>query len=150
MASIVTRLAISLTVILASMAALSAQTTPDERLSPRLSDECFSQAESFPLRTQNLTVTSSDGAIFFTAGMTIDADGAPNAYGPHNRGLDYTANARGQHGWVALVTNENGRPVIQKSGVYRGYYVSTTSLQQSQLYDERDPKRYIDATKIPY
>lgn len=113
-------------------------------------DDCSLQTESFPLKKQDLTVTTTDGGILFTSGMTIDADGAPNAYGPHNRGLDYTANARGQHGWVALVTNQNGRPIVQKGGPYRGYYISTTSLQQSQNYDERDPKRYIDATKIPY
>src|SRR5215472_9024296 len=82
--------------------------------------------------------------------MTIDADGAPNAYAPHNRGLDYTANARGAQRWVALVTNEHGWPVIQKSGPYRGYYVSTTSLEQNNVRDLRNPKRYIDATKVPY
>ncbi|HEV8183009.1 MAG TPA: hypothetical protein VGQ61_11595, partial [Candidatus Angelobacter sp.] len=32
-------------------------------------------------------------AVLFQSGMYIDADGAPNAYGPHNRGLDFTANA---------------------------------------------------------
>ena len=32
-------------------------------------------------------------AVLFHAGMYIDADGAPNAYGPHNRGLDFTAKA---------------------------------------------------------
>lgn len=113
-------------------------------------DDCSLQTEDFPLKKYDLSVTATDGGVLFTAGMTIDADGAPNAYGPHNRGLDYTANARGSHGWVALVTNDNGRPVIQKNGPYRGYYVSTTSLQQSNRHDERDPKRYIDATKVPY
>jgi Fungal chitosanase of glycosyl hydrolase group 75 len=113
-------------------------------------DNCALDSESFPLKERDLSVIKSDGGILFTAGMTIDADGAPNAYGPHNRGLDYTANAKGAHGWAALVTNEKGRPVIQKSGPYRGYYVSTTSLQQVNAGDERSPKRYVDATKIPY
>src|SRR6478736_10372743 len=27
-------------------------------------------------------------AVLFHAGMYVDADGAPNAYGPHNRGLN--------------------------------------------------------------
>jgi hypothetical protein len=111
---------------------------------------CASQTEVFSLSKQDLTVFSTDGGVLFTAGMTIDADGAPNAYAPHNRGLDYTANARGAHGWVALVTNENGQPVLQKNGQYRGYYVSTTSLQQGNISDLRSPKKYIDATKIPY
>ena len=112
--------------------------------------DCSSQPETFQLKQQDLSVFKADNGILFTAGMTIDADGAPNAYGPHNRGLDYTANARGKDGWVALVINQNGRPVIQKTGPYRGYYVSTTSLQHSEVGDGRNPKRYIDATKIPY
>ena len=36
------------------------------------------------------------------------------------------------------------------SGPYRGYYVSTTSLEQSDIRDLRSPKRYIDATKVSY
>lgn len=112
--------------------------------------DCSLPRVTFPLNTQDLAVIRTQGGILFTAGMTIDADGAPNAYAPHNRGLDYTANARGAEGWVALVTNENGQPVIQKTGQYRGYYVSTTSLQQGNVSDERSPKRYIDATKISY
>jgi hypothetical protein len=102
------------------------------------------------LKDHDLTVVNSGGGIFFTAGMTIDADGAPNAYAPHNRGLDYTANARGPQGWVALVTNQNRRPVMQESGPYRGYYVSTTSLEQSNVHDPRNPRRYIDARIVPY
>lgn len=112
--------------------------------------DCLAQPDTFSLKNKDLDVLTADGAILFTSGMTIDADGAPNAYGPHDRGLDYNANARGKHGWVALVTNEDGRPVIQKRGPYRGYYVSTTSLQQSNVSDERNPRRYIDATRIPY
>src|SRR5215469_15331978 len=76
-------------------------------------NDCAFAAESFPLTDQDLTVIKTGGAVLFTAGMTIDADGAPNAYAPHNRGLDYTANARGAQGWIALVTNDNGRPIIQ-------------------------------------
>lgn len=112
--------------------------------------DCALNSEAFPLKAEDLMVMKSDGGILFTAGMTIDADGAPNAYGPRNRGLDFTANARGSHGWVALVTNKDGHPIVQKSGPYRGYYVSTTSLQQTDINDLRSPKRYIDATKIPY
>ena len=113
-------------------------------------DECTLDSESFSLKETDLSVIKSNGAILFTAGMTIDADGAPNAYGPHNRGLDYTANARGAHGWVALVTNDDGRPVVQKRGPYRGFYVSTTSLQQADITNLRDPRKYINATKVPY
>lgn len=113
-------------------------------------EDCSAQLEDFQLKQQDLPVLNADGAILFTAGMTIDADGAPNAYGPHNRGLDYTANARGTHGWVGLVTDNKGRPVIQKSGRYRGYYISTTSLRQGDTSNPKNPNQYIDATRIPY
>lgn len=111
---------------------------------------CFVTHESFALKRGDLSVWELNGGILFTAGMTIDADGAPNAYGPGNRGLDYTANARGPHGWVALITNKRGNPIRQKSGPYRGFYVSTTSLEQSSVKDAASPKRYLDARKVAY
>ncbi|HEY6253759.1 MAG TPA: glycoside hydrolase family 75 protein [Candidatus Angelobacter sp.] len=150
MASMLTRVTILTTVVLALTTISSAQTALESTAPRTVSDDCLFQSESYQLKKQELTVARATDGIFFTAGMTIDADGAPNAYAPHNRGLDYTANARGAHGWVALVTSQSGHPVIQKHGAYRGYYVSTTSLQQSNMYDERDPKKYIDATKVPY
>jgi hypothetical protein len=131
----------------APAAARQGKAVLDERSTEK---DCSIQTESFPLGEQDLTVINTGGGILFTAGMTIDADGAPNAYAPHDRGLDFTANARGAHGWVALVTNEKGAPVIQRSGPYRGYYVSTTSLEQGDTSNLRSPQRYIDATKVAY
>jgi hypothetical protein len=113
-------------------------------------DSCVGSPELFTLKTQDLPVFKVHGAVLLSAGMTIDADGAPNAYGPKNRGLDYTANARGAGGWVALVTNAKGYPILQRTGPYRGYYVSTTSLEQPNIRDPRDPRRYLDARRIPY
>ena len=121
-----------------------------EHKHPETENACVSVPELFALRKQDLPVLRVNGGVLFTAGMTIDADGAPNAYGPKNRGLDFTANARGRGGWVALVTNTKGRPVIQRTGPYRGYYVSTTSLQQQNISDPRNPRKYLDATRIPY
>jgi len=118
--------------------------------SPPTENACSSSPVSFILKTRDLPVFQVNGGVLFAAGMTIDADGAPNAYGPKNRGLDYTANARNASGWVALVTNTKGRPVIQRTGPYRGYYVSTTSLQRENIRDPRNPKKYLDATRIPY
>jgi hypothetical protein len=111
---------------------------------------CNQEPESFPLKDHDLAVAKGGGGILFTAGMTIDADGAPNAYAPRDRGLDFTSNARGPEGWMAVVTNQRGRPVLQRSGPYRGYYISTTSLEQANVRDERNPERYVDARKIPY
>src|SRR5437016_10521334 len=110
---------------------------------------CAVKPASFALKTRDLPVWQLGGGVLFTAGMTVDADGAPNAYGPKNKGLDYTSNARSAHGWAALVTNKHGNPIRQKSGQYRGFYVSTTSLQQRSVTDLANPNRYVDARTIP-
>jgi hypothetical protein len=89
-------------------------------------------------------------AFVFEAGLAIDVDGAPNAYGPNDTGLDYTQNAKDNGAWVGVYVDPNtGQPVIQASGPFQGYYVSTTSLSDS-AFAESDPRRYVDATNIPY
>jgi len=89
-------------------------------------------------------------AFFFDAGMTIDADGAPNAYHPENIGLDDLANA-GQPGhWDGLVIDGDGNPFIQgPRDPFPGFFVSCTSLADRQK-EISDPARYVDATRIPY
>ena len=113
----------------------------------------------------NFTVTSRDGlrtrespvwqlpgsqAFFFVSGMTIDADGAPNAYHPDNIGLDDLINAGTPDHWDGIMTDRDGVPLIQgPDDPYPGYYVSCTSLaDRSKRFD--DPTRYVDAAKIPY
>jgi hypothetical protein len=97
-----------------------------------------------------VSIASIANAILFEAGLAIDADGAPNAYGPHDTGLDLTAHARGQKGWAGVLADERGNPVLQRRGPYRGYYVSTTSLADASARRDADPKKYVDARKIPY
>jgi Fungal chitosanase of glycosyl hydrolase group 75 len=94
-------------------------------------------------------------AFFFEGGLSVDADGAPSAYGPVNAPgtLDYLANAGHPGDWYGVVTR-NGQPVVQ-SGVppsqpCRGLYISTTSLQNNIIFDSTDVRRYVDATKVPY
>ncbi|MBZ5525217.1 MAG: glycoside hydrolase family 75 protein [Acidobacteriia bacterium] len=82
--------------------------------------------------------------------MAIDADGAPNAYDPHDRGLDRLANARRRHHWIGVATDKRGHPLVQKRGRYRGYYVSTTSLQNAAISNPAKPAKYVNATKVPY
>jgi hypothetical protein len=123
---------------------------PGALTEPETSNICGGSPEIFELKARDLPVFAVSGGVLFGAGMTIDADGAPNAYGPKNRGLDYTANAKNASGWVALVTDTQGHPVIQKRGPYRGYYVSTTSLEHRNIEDPRDPRKYLDARRIPY
>ena len=92
-----------------------------------------------PMRSGNLSVAHVSGAIVFEAGMAIDADGAPNAYGPHDRGLDRLANARRHHRWIGIATDKRGKPLVQQKGRYRGYYVSTTSLQSAAIRNPANP-----------
>jgi hypothetical protein len=94
-------------------------------------------------------------AIFFESGLTLDADGAPKAYGPPSLAgtLDYLANAGHSGNWWGLVKDRNGHPIVQ-SGVApqqpcRGFYISQTTLI-NYGYDETDVRRFADADRIPY
>ena len=89
-------------------------------------------------------------AFFYEAGMTIDADGAPNAYHPDNTGLDDLANAGSPGHWEGLAKNETGEPFVQgPDDPFPGYYVSATALTD-RTKSLNDPSRYVDAGKIPY
>jgi hypothetical protein len=93
--------------------------------------------------------------FFYKSGMAIDADGAFRAYHPDDKlGLDSLDHAGHRGNWWALVTEDgktSGRPVVQKkSDPAPGYYVSTTALYDPGNSNPRDPRRYVDAARIPY
>ena len=103
-------------------------------------------------RTRETSIWQLPGsqAFFFVRGMTIDADGAPNAYHPDNIGLDDLANAGSPEHWDGIMTDREGNPLIQgPDDPFPGYYVSCTSLSD-RTKSASDPNRYVDATKIPY
>jgi hypothetical protein len=88
--------------------------------------------------------------FFFTAGMTIDADGAPNAYHPDDTGIDELANAGRPGHWNGIVTDRHDNPLIQREAdPFPGYYISCTSLTD-RTKEFADPNRYVDARKVPY
>jgi len=92
-------------------------------------------------------------ALLVITKMSIDADGAPNAYHPEDIGIDSLANA-GRHGnWWALATDtgrRDGTPVVQSaSDPFPGFYISTTSLFDTTK-PKTDPGRYIDSRLVPY
>ena len=93
---------------------------------------------------------SGSSAFFYESGMTIDADGAPNAYHPDNTGLDDLANAGTPGRWEGLAKDADGEPIIQgPDDPFPGYYISATALaDRSKPYN--DPTRYVDASKIPF
>ena len=89
-------------------------------------------------------------AFFYESGMTIDADGAPNAYHPDNVGLDDLKNAGSPGHWQGLAKDGNGEPFVQgPDDPYPGYYVSTTALMDRSKAVS-DPARYVDASRIPF
>jgi Fungal chitosanase of glycosyl hydrolase group 75 len=89
-------------------------------------------------------------AFFYEAGMTIDADGAPNAYHPDNSGLDDLANAGAPGNWEGLAKDHDGEPFVQgPDDPFPGFYVSATALSD-RTRPVNDPLRYVDASKIPY
>lgn len=96
----------------------------------------------------------ANGAIMFTAGLTIDADGHPRAYAPAPlRGLDALGNAGEPGNWYGVVTNtgeKTGRPVIQGADdPAPGYYVSATSLQDPG-HPRFSQRRYLHSGEIPF
>jgi hypothetical protein len=89
-------------------------------------------------------------AFFFESSLSVDADGAPNAYHPNNHGLDDLANAGAPGTWSGLAADKDGNPFIQgPDDPYPGYYVSSTSLSD-WTKNANDPTRYVDASRIPY
>lgn len=93
--------------------------------------------------------------VWFTAGHTIDADGAPNCYHPDGSppGLDYLENAGHPGNWWALATDNgeaDGEPVIQKStDPAPGFYVSMTAYTNAGFH-YHDPRRYLNSSIIPF
>ena len=89
-------------------------------------------------------------AFFFPGHLEIDADGAPHAYHPQNKGLDYLGNAGHPGNWWGLAVDASGDPYIQgPDDPAPGYYVSTTALIDRN-HPARDPRRYVDSQTVPY
>ncbi|MFO1430888.1 MAG: glycoside hydrolase family 75 protein [Candidatus Competibacteraceae bacterium] len=92
-------------------------------------------------------------ALFFMDGMAVSAHGAPNAYDPDDqRGLDVLARAGRKGNWWSIATDNgklNGKPLIQKDGPFKGFYISQTSLRDNTKKND-DITKYVDSTLIPY
>jgi hypothetical protein len=90
---------------------------------------------------------------YVTSDVEIDADGAPNAYHPNDTGLDALANAGFPHGgWPSVLVTDpenTGRPFVQRTGPFAGFFVSKTSLEDPNA-PTTEPRRYVDATAFPY
>ena len=93
-----------------------------------------------------------------TRRMDVDVDGAPNAYGPRgHHTLDNLRDARyrrRRHGEIVGYLTEDDHPnvpVIQgPHDPCPGDYISQTAFTDPANTNERDPRRYVDATQINY
>jgi Fungal chitosanase of glycosyl hydrolase group 75 len=120
-----------------------------------------------PSRKRKLTVAlrriENTTALFFQSKMSCDVDGAPNAYHPldDRKALDVISSASGRRSSNApdsplvvqpspdIVAFKDGKPYVQETGLFAGYYVSKTSLQNERLA-ETDPTRYLDPRSIQF
>jgi len=103
-----------------------------------------------PARQVPIWHFGDSSAFFFAAGMTIDADGAPNAYNPENTGLDDLSNAGSPGHWDGVLQDGDGNPLVQgPSDPFPGYYISCTALADRSK-PPLDPTRFVDASRIPY
>ena len=100
-----------------------------------------------------------DRTLVYKAKLGVDADGAPNAYHPDDKGTDKLAHAghagaKGKpNNWWGVATDNgkaSGEPVKQTGGAYPGYFVSTTAWVNPGVSDDKVPQRYVDSNKIPY
>lgn len=108
----------------------------------------------FDYRGANIRMIPNSQAYFYAiTRMAIDADGAPNAYHPQDKGIDALANAGFPKGnWTAiLVVNpaKPDEPFAQTEGEFAGFFVSKTTLQDKSL-PVTDIRRYVDSRQVPY
>ena len=93
-----------------------------------------------------------------TRRMDVDVDGAPNAYGPvgtHTLDALKHAHYRGfPNGEIVGYLTEDNRPHTPvRQGPrdpYPGLYISQTAFTDPARKDERDVRRYVDASRINY
>ena len=96
-----------------------------------------------------------DGTYEFTCGASLCVDGAPDAYGPNDKGTDFTKNAGREGHWWGVVTDKweaeedsdksKGSPLIKKDG----FYISTTAYNYDGQLDNVQA-RYVDANIVPF
>lgn len=103
--------------------------------------------------TQLWKIPNSQAYFYVVSQMAIDADGAPNAYHPQDKGIDFLANAGYPNGgWKSVLVPDPqnpSKPFVQPSGEFKGYFISQTTLQDRSL-PVTDIRRYVNSTKVPY
>ena len=112
----------------------------------------------------NDIIEQDDGSVTFSAGATIDGDGAsgqsggPPCYAPPSYGrltLDILANAGSPGDWYGVVTDNSGTPIVQgPNDPCPGAYVSATSLRlldgNGEFLPASSPFAYVDSWTVPF
>lgn len=98
----------------------------------------------------------SDNSWTVHAGMAIDADGSPRAYGPDDSGLEYNKNGGPPDNPYGYELNhQTGRPFVQGDDAPMarsetiGFWVSATTYENRE-YAANDPMRYLDSEFVRY
>ena len=112
-------------------------------------------------------VEQDDGSVTFSAGATLDGDGANGQFGGDpcyapagfpGRTLDVIANAGHPGNWFGVVTDTgqaSGMPIVQgASDPCPGAHVSATSLhlrdKNGNALPNASPLKYVDSATVPY
>jgi hypothetical protein len=112
-------------------------------------------------------VEEDDSSVTFSAGATLDGDGANGQFGGDpcyapssytGKTLDVIGNAGGPGNWFGVVTDtghENGTPIVQKqSDPCPGAFVSATSLHlrdnSGNSLPRSSPFKYVDSATVPF
>jgi hypothetical protein len=122
-------------------------------LNPALHAQCPD-----PLTPPTQSSPSAQEFTLLTHRMDVDVDGAPNAYGPPgSHTLDNLRDAhyrRRRHGEIVGYLTEDDHPTIPilqgPHDPFPGYYISQTAFTDPTITDPRNPRRYVDATRINY
>jgi hypothetical protein len=106
------------------------------------------------LTIDGLTVYRSGSILWWKNGdLSLDYDGAPNAYAPPGFGhpLDHLANAGRPGAWAGIDTDGphgSGQPLVQGPGEpFPGYYISTTALHWPH---QKRTDQHVDSRQISY
>jgi hypothetical protein len=112
-------------------------------------------------------VEEDDGSVTFSAGATLDGDGANGQFGGdpcyapssyQGKTLDVIGNAGGPGNWFGVVTDtgeDSGEPIIQgTSDPCPGAFVSATSLHlrgaDGKSLPSSSPFKYVDSATVPF
>lgn len=115
----------------------------------------------------NDIVEQDDGSVVFSAGATLDGDGANGQFGGmpcyapqsyHKGTLDVLANAGHPGNWFGVVTDDGkvtGTPVVQRAtDPCPGAYISATSLHlldhNGNGLPSSSPFKYVDSATVPF